>query len=363
MSAFEEWQRLSSREQEQAISDAKKGRRSKKTKLILSALAGGPFAIAGLLGSTGKSFNGKYTPYQQYNLDKSDKPLSRDKVQSMKRKQPKYSEAAAITGLTAATLVGAGLASKKIKRIPVSASIKGKKVNVQYKENDRSKVVNYLADHGNAITNTGYGVGTIGTGIGGFGNLNNARLQRNELRRQQQQRVSKAFDPEANRKKRSKERTPVLIGGGALTAAVAPSASKYVDNKRFNVKVANPIKSENKRIGGLRMQHEGLKRDWDIKAVELNNNRVAAQQAITGVKGSPERKALESKADAANKADMAHKQNGIQPFNLKEKAVPKFTPGKTTKVGTRVGLGAGAALAGLGVANEIHRRSKGSRSY
>ena len=343
MSAFEEWQSLSPSEREQAVMDAKSHKRNKKTKLFLAALSGGPFAIAGLLGSTGRSFNGKYQPYQQYNLNKADnKPLPKAQVESMKRKQPKYSEAAAITGLTAATLVGAGLASKKIKRIPVSASIKGKKVNVQYKENDRSKVVNYLADHGNAITNTGYGVGTIGTGIGGFGNLNNARLQRNELHRQQRLKKSdvKPFNPEANRQKRSKNRTPVLISGGAATAAAGLGASKYIGAKQATY-------AKDKKTNLL----------WRSKLGELNRMRVRSDR---------EQKLNPKHTNAEYRLIQGEIRNRVKAHALTKPPVPKelnsFTklPAKRVAAG---GIAAGTALAGLGVANEMHRRSKGSRSY
>lgn len=349
--AFEAWQGLSIDERSRLLQDAKKHKRASQWKKARLAMMSGPYGLALLGLKTG--YNGKYG---QVNKAET-KPLPKKEVIHLKSKQKKYTEAGAVLGLTSAGLVISGVGAKNLHRV---GSLK-----------NSAKVAALKANSGKII-NTGYGVGTVGAGVSGFGNLNNARIQRNELERMQRSKVAKAYDPEKSREKRQKAYT---VGLGAAGGGVIATPTKHL-GERVGTGIYNERKAGHKtRVKIARQENKANKEARDVYTTEANRRykTVTTPGKPTG-KGKnkkpgapiktrvPYFKDAEEKIAAQNKANSASikvTESTKKLKSLKTKA-PQLSRYKT---GGKIGqLTAGAALLGLAAGNEHHRRN-GGKSY
>lgn len=337
--AYEAWQNLSIDERAQLLKDAKKHKRANSWRKARLAMMGGPYSMALLGLKTG--YSGNYVP-----IGKAEhKPLPKKEVTRLKSKQKNYTQTSAVLGLSSAGLVGAGFAGKKV------LSIKA------LKDTDGAAK---LAHNSNNLINTGYGVGTAGAGVSGFGNLNNARIQRNEL---EKERLRKAFDPEKSRERRQKAYT---VGLGAAGAGVLATPTKHLGER-----VGTGIYNERKAGHDTRVQAAK-----DIKTADETARDVYAQEAKrrtkqhieTTKKGKKKKIRVnyfdtpEDRINAQNKAASAASkatESGRRLRSLRAKA-PQLSRYKT---GGKIGqFTTGAALIGLAAGNEKHRRNSG-KSY
>lgn len=328
--AFEAWQSLSMRERNNLLRDAKKAKNKRRFNMALGALAGGPFAIAGLASSLGRSYNGNYTPYQPYQgFQKDDRPMPKAEIVQRKKKQIRYTEGMAATSLGGAGLIGAGAGAKKAVALA-----------------PKSTTAKWAAKHSGKLKGTGGALFGAGAVVGGLANINTTKIQQDDLKRhyaselKKGDHIMKAFDAEASRDKRAKAYTAGGIIGGA---GVAGYSATKLEGKVAQHQGPKKVKANNAihRVNQWASTLANYKEQKNNINESKNAGRITRSEALPGIK-------------AANAA--------IADLQDKKPPVPTYKPLMKPATAKKAGIAAGAALAGLGAVNEYHRRH-GGKSY
>lgn len=326
--AFEAWQSLSLRERNNLLREAKKAKTKRRFNMALGAMAGGPWAIAGIANSLTNTFRGNYTPYQQFQKD--DRPMPRAEIVRRKKKQIHYTEMNAATGLGGAGLVGAGFGAKKASHILPA-----------------SKIAQSAAKHSKKLKIGGtvlFGAGPI---VGGLSNINSTKIQQDDLKRhyaselKKGDNIMKAFDAEASRNRRAKGYT---VGAGLAGAGVAGYSATKLEGK---------VAAHQKAKQGKYNKASGRVKGWNTRLSNLTEYRENLRAALPNPRVDPT-VVLPKITQASARID--HLSNNKPPVPKAYKPLMKPSTAKKT------GLAAGAALVGLGAVNEYHRRH-GGKSY
>ena len=350
--AFEEWQRLSPNARKKLLRQAKRDKNKKRFNLALGAMMGSPWAIAGIGQSAlGHAYKGNYVPYQQqYQFQKDDRPMPRKDIVRRKKKQIRYTEGMAATGLGGAALVGAGAGAKKL--VPFAP---------------KSKIIAGAAKHSTTLKGAGGALFGGGAVVGGLSNLNNAAIQRDDLKRhyaselKKGDNIIKVYDPEKNRTRRQKAYTPALIGSGAAVASISPKVAPKIGSKIHASRETNWRKKYNADIAHnathnaeyARYQSERSKWTKDFKAAA--KHRVKANREY-----DKDPKIHQERINYYENRYQHLGNNQPKPPTSKLRKIPKMgSKASYIKNTKRAGFVAGAALAGLGVANEYHRKHGG----